>query len=83
LWLGGDGSRARFRRLCVARDVYFTGRGSFAKNEPEQLGPDEIFVLGDNSAESQDSREWGPVPLSQMLGRPVCVVWPPSRWRWL
>lgn len=81
LWLGADGTRARFRNLVVSRDVYYTGLGRFAQDEPEQLGPDEIFVLGDNSGRSQDSREWGPVSLSEVLGRPVWVVWPPSSWR--
>ena len=45
------------------------------------LGPDEYFVLGDHSAESRDSREWGPVALRDIVGRAVRVVWPPSRWR--
>lgn len=81
LWFGADGTRARFRGLEVRRDVYYTGRGQYGHNAPEQLGPDEIFVLGDNSAQSQDSREWGPVSLERVLGRPVWVMWPPSAWR--
>ena len=40
-----------------------------------------IFVLGDNSPESLDSREFGPVPLDSVLGLPAAVVWPPSAWR--
>lgn len=43
------------------------------------LGRDEYFVLGDNRAHSADSREYGPVHLSQIEGRAVCRVLPLSR----
>ena len=33
------------------------------------LGPDEYFVLGDNRAESLDSRVFGPVPRDHIVGR--------------
>jgi signal peptidase I len=78
---GGEGGRFAFRSLRVLRDLYYTGRGTHGVTEPADLGPDEYFVLGDNSASSRDSREWGPVHGSRILGRPVWVVWPPSRIR--
>jgi signal peptidase I len=33
--------------------------------------PDHCFVLGDNGAVSVDSRDWGPVPMSAILGRAI------------
>jgi len=40
------------------------------------VGPaDRIWVLGDNRAESYDSRFWGFVPLSEVHGRPVAIYW--------
>lgn len=78
---GGEGGRFGFRSLRVLRDLWFSGRGTHGVTEPADLGPDEYFVLGDNSASSRDSREWGPVHGSRILGRPVWVVWPPSRIR--
>ncbi len=43
-------------------------------------GPDEYFVLGDNPADSRDSRAFGPVPSSRIIGRVWLIVWPPGAW---
>jgi len=48
-----------------------------------RLGPDEYFLLGDNSYPSVDSRRFGPVPGKNVLGRAVWIVWPPSRAGWI
>ena len=37
---------------------------------------DDYFVLGDNRAESSDSRDWGFVPRNNIVGRAVLVYWP-------
>lgn len=53
------------------------------KSETEafkQLGPDEYFAMGDNRFGSADSRLWGPVPKSDLIGRPIFRVWPPNIW---
>lgn len=83
VYLGGEQGRFSFRAIRILRDLYYTQRGRFGVGTPLDLGPDEYFVLGDNSAESRDSREWGPVDADEVIGRPECVVWPPSRIRCL
>ena len=40
------------------------------------------FFLGDDRANSCDSRTWGTVPRSSLIGPAVATYWPPSRWTW-
>jgi signal peptidase I len=38
------------------------------KNKEWKVGKGECFVAGDNRAESEDSRDYGPIPISSMVG---------------
>ncbi|MGI8802499.1 MAG: signal peptidase I [Solirubrobacteraceae bacterium] len=38
-----------------------------------------VFLMGDNRGNSDDSRFWGPVPLSWVIGQAVSIYWPPDR----
>ncbi len=80
---GAEGCRARFRAVDVLRDLYYTASGEHAVTSILSLGPDEYFLLGDNSSRSKDSRHFGPVRAADIVGRPVAVVWPLARFRWL
>lgn len=42
------------------------------------VGPDEVFVLGDNRNNSSDSQNWGNLPLADIIGKAEIVYWPPS-----
>jgi nickel-type superoxide dismutase maturation protease len=43
------------------------------------LGPDGVEVRGDNRAASRDSRTFGPVEPSRLVGRAVYRYFPPAR----
>jgi len=89
--------KLRLSHIAVFRDIHYTtpqrnGRPCFAaENHPFRLGPDEFFVLGDNSPRSADSRLWdkpnkvsktfalprqGIVPRDYLVGRALFVYWP-------
>ncbi len=40
---------------------------------------DSYFMLGDNSAQSSDSRNWGFVKKEYMIGKAFFIWWPPQR----
>lgn len=81
VYFGGWRGVATFSRVRVERDLHYIARGKFAHEEPLLLGPNELFVLGDHSSDSHDGRDWGPTPLSEVLGSPIAVFWPLARAR--
>jgi signal peptidase I len=47
--------------------------------EPITVPPGYFFMMGDNRGESDDSRDWGPVPKKWIIGHAFFTYWPPSR----
>jgi signal peptidase I len=39
----------------------------------------DVWVMGDNRGDSEDSRIFGPVPVTTIVGRAIWRVWPPWR----
>jgi signal peptidase I len=64
------------------RSNYYYNRGDYGKEGDVITVPkDSFFVLGDNSANSRDSRYWGFVPKKNLIGRAICIYWPINRMR--
>lgn len=47
---------------------------------PERVKEGNLFVLGDNRDQSNDSRFWGELPMANVQAKAVFLYWPPSRW---
>jgi signal peptidase I len=41
----------------------------------QRIPAGEYFMMGDNRSDSYDSRDWGPIPASTIIGRVFLVVW--------
>lgn len=78
--IGGD-------RIRIARGTVFLNGHKLV--EPYVRFPDthdtaaltvpagSVYVLGDNRADSEDSRAFGPVPDTMLVGRALAGLWPP------
>jgi signal peptidase I len=53
-------------------------RGHESRSWP-RVASGHYFVLGDNRIHSCDSRTWGTVPRSSLIGPVMLTYWPPSR----
>ena len=66
----------------MRRETYYYNQGPFGQEHAvTQVPEDAYFVLGDNSASSHDSRFWGFVPKRLLIGKALCIFWPPHRIR--
>jgi signal peptidase I len=54
-------------------------QGTTAPHHVYRVAPGELFLMGDNRCDSEDSRFNGPVPDGDIVGRAFVIVWPLSR----
>lgn len=81
--VGAAGLDVELSEVRLARDVYYVSPpgvlGRWGTARPVCLGPDEYFVLGDNSVLSDDSRTWAGgagVPAALLYGHPLLIYFP-------
>lgn len=69
----------KIEELYLEPDVITFG-GSFLQEGQEiTVPPDVYFVSGDNRPHSADSREFGPIPLEDIIGVAILRYWPFSK----
>jgi signal peptidase I len=81
--INGDGSvTVSGLRLDETSYTYTDPDGANQPTTPQSdqaewtLGPDELFVMGDHREASADSRSFGPIKESEIVGRAFLRYWP-------
>ena len=64
----------------VALDEPYITQPDRTSMKLQAVGRNSYFVLGDNRRASNDSRDWGPVPDQNVVGRAWVSFWPLNRW---
>lgn len=55
--------------------------GTDSTTGPIKLGPNQLWVMGDNRNDSNDSRYWGTLDRSRVIGKADLIFWPLNRIR--
>jgi signal peptidase I len=65
------------------REPYLAEQRVVGDFGPITVPQGQYFVMGDNRADSDDSRDWGTVPRAYVIGEAFATYWPPDRLRTL
>jgi signal peptidase I len=86
--VGVEGDRIAIRRGHVIRNGRVQSEPFAASCEPGSgcdfpravtVPRGDVYLMGDNRGNSDDSRYWGPVPGSWVIGEAFASYWPPGR----
>ncbi len=62
------------------KQVYETDGVAAEDVGPVEVLKNHVYVLGDNRANSRDSRHFGPVPVASLVGKVAWIVFPGEDW---
>lgn len=80
IWIRRPGATAwtKLPEPYLSAQYRLADTSDFGKTWPK-VPAGEYFMLGDNRASSCDSRTWGAVPRSSLIGPVIFTYWPPGR----
>jgi signal peptidase I len=69
---------------AALNEPYLSPRKDLGSYGPYVVPAGNLFVLGDNRTDSDDSRgSLRYIPIGKVVGRAFAIIWPPGRWTWL
>jgi len=79
IWIQRPGTSTwtRLAEPYLSRTARLDDSADFGKSW--QVPEGDYFMLGDNRGDSCDSRRWGAVPRSSLIGPVIFTYWPPGR----
>jgi signal peptidase I len=72
--LDTQGGRVRIGEHTIA-EPYLLKQAVTGTIDAQVIPHDSFFVMGDNREDSLDSRRWGPLPQSLVVGRVRLILW--------
>lgn len=80
--VGGDTVEGRDGLVFVngepAHEPYLPDGTQTSSFGPVEVPQGTIFVMGDNRGNSDDSRNFGPIPADTVVGQGFLLIWPPK-----
>jgi signal peptidase I len=79
IWIQAPGTTTwtKLREPYLSAAARRADRSNFGQTWPVPQG--EYFMVGDNRADSCDSRKWSAVPRHDLIGPVIATYWPPGR----
>ena len=78
IFINGNKIIEPYENLVKGTSGGFSGSSFLAEGVEKTIPEDQYIVMGDNRPGSSDSRDWGPISKSAIVGKAWLRYWPPN-----